>query len=259
MPQANPAPPHHRCPCRSFPAALPELNMAFQPIVNVHTGRTLGYEALVRGPQGQDAAWVFRQIVPGQEYALDQACRTLAIRTAARLHLRGQLSINFLPGAVYEPHACLQQTLRAARDSAFPLHRLMFEVVEHEQVPDPPHVRAIIDTYRAHGFLTALDDYGAGHATPALLMALRPDVVKLDRHLVQAAPQDAGTALRIRDMVRYARHSSLHVIAEGIETVQEARTLLRLGVTLMQGYYFARPGLGALPTVARDRIRACHS
>ncbi|MFN4252721.1 hypothetical protein [Deinococcus sp.] len=67
MPQANPAPPHHRCPCRSFPAALPELNMAFQPIVNVHTGRTLGYEALVRGPQGQDAAWVFRQIVPGQE------------------------------------------------------------------------------------------------------------------------------------------------------------------------------------------------
>lgn len=77
--------------------------MAFQPIVDVQTGRTPGYEALVRGPQGQDAAWVFRQILPGQEYALDQACRTLAIRTAARLRLSGRLSINFLPGAVYEP------------------------------------------------------------------------------------------------------------------------------------------------------------
>lgn len=61
------------------------------------------------------------------------------------MRLSGRLSINFLPGAVYEPQACLQQTLRAARDSAFPLNRLMFEVVEHEQVPDPPHVRAIID------------------------------------------------------------------------------------------------------------------
>ncbi|GAA0501828.1 EAL domain-containing protein [Deinococcus depolymerans] len=258
MPAANPVPPH-RCQCILPPHPLPELNMAFQPIVNVQTGRTLGYEALVRGPQGEDAAWVFAQILPSQKYALDQACRALAIHTAAQLNLSGRLSINFLPGAVYEPHACIQPTLRAARDTAFPLRRLMFEVVEQENVADPEHVRRILDAYRAYGFMTALDDYGAGHATPALLMALRPDVVKLDRSLVRDVHLSPGSALRVRDMVRFARQSSLHVIAEGIETVHEARALLELGVTFMQGYYFARPAMGSLPTVPHEAILACRS
>jgi len=124
-------------------------------------------------------------------------------------------------------------------------------------VPDPAHVRYIIDTYRAYGFTTALDDYGAGHATAGLLMALQPDIVKVDRSLVRDVHQDAGKALRIRDLLQFAASREMLVIAEGIESVEEARSLRRLGVTLMQGYYFARPGFERLPAVSAQVFDAC--
>lgn len=231
--------------------------MAFQPIVNVQTREVFAYEALVRGAQGQGADWVFEQITPAQRYAFDQRCRTVAIHSAARLNISCRLSINIMPGAVYDPRTCIQATLRAAKESGFPLERLMFEVTEHEEVPDPQHIRHIIDTYRAYGFTTALDDYGAGHATSRLLMALQPDLVKIDRSLIQGVHLDAGKTLRLRNMVKFAARRNLLVVAEGIETVEEARTLSRLGVTLMQGYYFARPGFESLPAVPAEVFDAC--
>ncbi|WP_309572474.1 EAL domain-containing protein [Deinococcus sp.] len=252
-------PPPNACgQCQVPTGTLPELTMAFQPIVNVQTRKVFAYEALVRGAQGQGADWVFEQITPAQRYAFDQACRTVAIHTAARLNIPCRLSINIMPGAVYEPRTCIQATLRAARETGFPLERLMFEITEHEDVPNPQHVRHIIDTYRAYGFTTALDDYGTGYATAGLLMALQPDMVKIDRSLVQDVHRDAGKALRIRDMVQFAERTNMLVIAEGIERVEEARTLARLGITLMQGYYVARPGFETLPAVAAEVFDAFH-
>lgn len=243
--------------CHVPTGTLPELSMAFQPIVNVHTRQVYAYEALVRGTQGQGAAWVFDQITPAHQYAFDQTCRTVAIHTAAHLNIACRLSINIMPGAVYDPRTCLQTTLRAARDTGFPPEQLMFELTEHEDVPDPQHVRHIIDTYRAYGFMTALDDYGAGHATARLLLALQPDLVKIDRTLVRDVHQNPGKALRIRDMVTFASSRDMLVIAEGIESVEEARVLGQLGVSLMQGYYFARPAFEALPSVPVEIFDAC--
>lgn len=241
-------------------AALPfELAMAFQPIVNVVTRETYAHEALVRGPQGQPAAWVFAQVTPDQLYAFDQACRVTAIRSATRLGLRGRLSINILPNAVYDPRTCIQATLRAAREANFPLGDLLFELTEHEPLQDIAHVRNIIDTYRASGFRTALDDYGAGHATAGLLVALRPDTVKIDMSIVRAVHQDAWRAALIRHLVGFAADTDVLLIAEGVETAPEARTLLTLGVTHMQGYFFAPPAFEALPPVPTAALDACHT
>src|ERR1700761_8836327 len=85
------------------------FTMAFQPIVNVETGRVFAYEALVRGPGGDSAKAVLSQVTEANRYAFDQNCRVKAIVLASRLRLAetgAMLSINFMPGAVYSPSAC---------------------------------------------------------------------------------------------------------------------------------------------------------
>ncbi|MFC4428012.1 EAL domain-containing protein [Deinococcus navajonensis] len=239
------------CQACQTPAQPLDISMAFQPIVNVRTREVFAYEALVRGPQGQPAGWVFDQLAAHPEglYHFDQTCRITAIRWAARLGMTTRLSINFLPNAVYEPSTCLRATLRAAREANFPLNRLLFEITEHEHVLDETHVRGIIDAYRQYGFQTALDDYGSGHASAGLLLALRPDIVKIDMNVVRGLHQDPWRAALVAQYARFAAEVGVLLIAEGIETLDEARCLLNLGVTHMQGYYFARPEFEGLPEV----------
>ncbi|MDB5044981.1 MAG: diguanylate phosphodiesterase [Deinococcus sp.] len=233
------------------------LSMAFQPIVNVLTHEVFAYEALVRGPHGESASWVMDQVTPANMYHFDQNCRVLAIRTAARLGMKARLSINFLPNAVYEPATCIRATLKTAQEVGFPLDRLMFEITEHESVLNEVRVRRIIDAYRGYGFVTALDDYGAGHATAGLLLALRPDIVKVDMAVIRGLDRDLWRSALVRHLAQFAAEVGLMVIAEGVETLEEARCLLGLGVTHMQGYLFARPAFEALPTVPDDVFSAC--
>ncbi len=116
------------------------FSMAFQPIVDLQYNRIDAYEALVRGPAAEGAAHVLNQVDSENTYAFDQACRVKAIELAASLGMDRQLSINFLPNAVYDPRACIQTTLKTAARTGFPLHRLTFEILESETVADTQHL-----------------------------------------------------------------------------------------------------------------------
>ena len=247
----------HGCPgCRSAPGLGVELAMAFQPIVDTARGGTvMAQEALVRGMAGQGADWVIGQVAPEAMYAFDQACRVAAIEEASRLSLAAsgaRLSINFLPNAVYNPLACIQATLRAAERTGFPLDRLIFEVSEREKVADPAHLRRIFKAYRAMGFAVAIDDFGAGHAGLLLLADLPVDMVKLDMGLVRGCDADRSRQVILANVVRMCGDLGVTVIAEGIETPAELAMLRGLGVSLFQGYLFARPGFRSLPVPQRQ-------
>ncbi len=169
-------------------AELPfEFKMAFQPIVDVAENRIWGYEALVRGPSGESAHSVLSQLTDKELYRFDQAARVMAIETAGRLFVdpRTRLSINFMPNAVYEPRACIRKSLEAARRVNFPASSLMFEFTENERMSDPAHVENIVRTYKALGFWTALDDFGAGYAGLGLLARLQPNLIKIDMELLR--------------------------------------------------------------------------
>lgn len=143
------------------------LTMAFQPIVDIRQNSIFAYEALVRGPNGESAGSVIQGVPENRLYGFDQACRVTAIEQAAGLGLgsaSSSLSINFMPNAVYEPRACIQKTLETAARVGFPLDRLIFEITEGEAVTDPSHLTRIVNAYRAMGFRTALDDFGAAHS-----------------------------------------------------------------------------------------------
>ena len=227
--------------------------MAFQPIVDTDTLLPFAYEALVRGVDGASAYAILSQVNEVNRYAFDQACRVKAIETAMAAGLmRGdaKLSINFLPNAVYSPLACIQLTLATARAVDMPIDRLIFEFTENEEIGSPEHVSSIIDTYKKIGFTVAIDDFGAGHSGLDIFARFVPDEIKLDMALVRGIDQDRRKQSIVRAVVQMCAELDTVVIAEGIETAHEASTLRDLGVRYHQGFWYARPLLGALPTIA---------
>jgi len=229
-----------------------DFSMAFQPIYDAVEMRTWGYEALVRGLNGEGARAVISKVGDDTKYRFDQACRVKAIELAARLFPTGEslmLSINFLPGAVYEPSACLRATLAAARKCSFPREAIMFEFTENESVRDTNHLRAIIAEYRRQGFTTAIDDFGAGHAGLGLLADFQPDLIKLDMELIRGVEASRARQAILGGVLQIARDLDIQVLEEGVETEAEFRTLKAGGVRFFQGYWFARPAFEALPAI----------
>jgi len=125
-----------------------QFTMAFQPIVNVRDKTIFGYEALVRGINGEGADSVLSQLNDSNRYKFDQAIRVKALDLAKKLNLQGMLSINFLPNAVYRPETCIRATLEAAAELDFPTDRIMFEVTEGEKVKDHNHLKSIFIEYK---------------------------------------------------------------------------------------------------------------
>jgi len=236
--------------CRDKGALDFAFVFAYQPIVDCDTRTIFGHEALVRGPDGESAATILGKVNDDNRYLFDQACRVKAIEGAAALGMQERLSINFLPNAVYNPEACIQTTFKAARQSGFPIERIIFEVTEGEQVRDRPHLVNIFNEYRRFGFSTAIDDFGAGYAGLTLLTAFQPTIVKLDMELVR----DIGTTPVKQAIVGavLAMCGDLHVtvLAEGVETASERDFLYTRGINLMQGYLFAKPAFQSLGTIA---------
>jgi len=234
--------------CRDGTGFDTPITMAFQPIVDVTTGRVFAHEALVRGADGAGAYEVLSQVSENNRYAFDQACRVKAIEMAAELGVAGQdayLSINFLPAAVYEPRACIRATLLAAMRTGFPLNKIVFEFTESERL-DTAHVLNILRTYKSLGFMTALDDFGAGFAGVGLLSKFQPDIVKLDMALIHDIDRDKTKRIIVKNTMEMLRDLDILAICEGIERIEEYQTLRDLGVALMQGYLFARPALASL-------------
>ncbi|VXD07290.1 EAL domain-containing protein (Putative c-di-GMP-specific phosphodiesterase class I) [Sphingomonas sp. T1] len=226
------------------------ITMAFQPIVNIETGAVFAYEALVRGVDGQSAGDVLSSVGHDMIYKFDQACRVKAIKLAGRLFAPdgdAKLSINFMPNAVYEPDACIRASLAAARRVGFNPNRLMFEFTEDERMLDIAHVRRIIEAYRARGFTTAIDDFGAGYAGLGLLAGLQPDILKIDMALIRKIDESAAQRTIVAGVVKIAEALGIQCIAEGIETIEELRTLREVGISLCQGYLLGRPGVETLP------------
>jgi EAL domain-containing protein (putative c-di-GMP-specific phosphodiesterase class I) len=229
-----------------------EFKMAFQPIVDVTENRVWGYEALVRGANGESAHSILNQVTEENRYRFDQAARVLAIETAGRLFGRDdvKLSINFMPNAVYEPSACIQKSLAAAQRADFPHKNLMFEFTENEKMTDIEHVKRIVAAYRKLGFITALDDFGAGYAGLGLLAQLQPDLIKIDMELLRDIHLSNAKQAIVAGLVHIANALDIVVLAEGVENEAELTVLRAAGITLFQGYHFAKPGLMSLPHVA---------
>lgn len=218
-----------------------QFSYAYQPIVDLARREIFAHEALVRGPNGEGAFSVLAQVNSDNQYRFDQACRVKAIKGASQLMIGECISINFLPNAIYRPELCIRTTLEAAKSYQFPIDRIIFETTEGEAINDGERLAEILREYKRFGFQTAIDDFGAGYAGLNLLADFQPDIIKLDMALVRDVDTSRARQAIARGTLRICDELGIRVLAEGIETVGERDFFSHEGVTLMQGYLFAKP------------------
>lgn len=216
----------------------------YQPIVDLGTGAVVGHEALLRGsgPDGEiPPGHLFGAAAEaGWTHVLDRVGRTSALTGARGWLGEDLLFINFLPTSIYRPEVCLRTTERAAEVAGLRMEQLVFEVTETEPIHDVGHLSDVFAYYRDRGCKVALDDLGSGYSSLNLLVRLRPDVVKLDKEIVQALPHPAAAAV-VSAAVEITRSYGGTVLAECVETEEQAAAARDLGVELGQGWHFGRP------------------
>ena len=218
----------------------------YQPIVTLPDRRQVGFEALLRATAPDGAPVMPDVLFPaaqaaGWTHLIDRVGRTTALRGAGGWLPGDQmLFINFIPTSIYRPEVCLRTTEAAAREAGIGLEQVVFEVTESHEVRDVDHLESVFDYYRSHGCKVALDDLGAGYSSLNLLVRLRPDVVKLDKDIVQALP-DATSRAVVAAIVEIAHSYGGQVLAECVETEEQAAVATDLGVDLGQGWLFGRP------------------
>ena len=226
------------------------LDTAFQPIFDLKTGRLAAHECLMRGIRDGQPVFPGDLIntarATGLLFHLDRAARVTSLRNAATRGVTGpgvdtDLFVNFNPTSIYNPAACLQTTVKEAEKCGIPRERLVFEVVESDDVEDRGHLLDILRFYRNEGFRVALDDLGSGYGSLNLLTEIRPDVVKLDMALIRNVDKDPVRQSVVRHLLNLARSLEITSVVEGVETIEERDVLRDAGADLVQGYLYAKP------------------
>ncbi|MBL8521885.1 MAG: EAL domain-containing protein [Betaproteobacteria bacterium] len=236
-----------RCEHRQF-----TLSSHFQPIFSVADERCVAYEALLtaRGGNGQasNPQTVFALAEQeGDSLFLDWLCRGLHLRNFANVD-RGDalLFINAYPEAAIEDphHPDVFRRLLEAYD--VPAERVVIEILE-TGVSDETKLSDAVELYRSLGCKIAIDDFGIGYSNFDRLWRLKPDFVKIDRSVNASAVRDAHARRVMINTVNLIHECGAKVVVEGIESRDEALLALESGADFVQGYYFARPGLAAVP------------
>ena len=220
------------------------LTIVVQPIVDLATMRPAGAEALTRfaDPPPRPDVWFAEAAELGLGLMLEMASIRAALELLDRLPDDVYLSINASPAVIHS-----RELLDAL--SAVDARRIVLEVTEHASVADYDALLASLDVLRRRGVRIAVDDAGAGYASFRHILALHPDVIKVDRGMVAGLDVDPVRAALVGALVAFAARMGATLVAEGIETAGELSALARLGVACGQGYYLARPGPLPLPEI----------
>ena len=221
------------------------LTAVFQPIVDVVNHSIVGFEALIRGPVGSDLArpdQLFAAATDGGLLAvLEYACRETACIAFTQMQLPGKLFLNMTPLSFTDSQYRDGVTMAILRKLKLDPERVVFELTEKQPLDEHELLRGACEHFRRQGFAVAIDDLGAGYAGLRIWSELNPDYVKIDRHFVSGIDCNAVKREFVRSMIEIAHRIGNKVIAEGIETEGEFKTLVALGIEYMQGYYIARP------------------
>jgi diguanylate cyclase (GGDEF)-like protein len=222
----------------------------FQPIVSLTSGEPLGYEALARfaGKPGMPPSWWFSQ---AHRFGLGASLEADTLRKALAAPGRPEgsfLSINLSPSALASQ--AVQEQLPAD------LSGLVIEITEEERVHDVEALQRDLDSLRSRGARIAVDDAGEGYAGLQQVMQMRPDVIKLDRALVADVHNDPAKIALVGSLVHFARSTGASICAEGVESLDELRVLIHLGVAAGQGWALGRPG-DPWPRVNTEAARMC--
>ncbi len=220
-----------------------KIETAFQPIVDLNARKIVGYEALTRS-QSEDFAMqpvllfsIARE--SGKIKELDKLCAEVALMSAQKLEPDKKIFINMNLETLLDPK--LMKQIFAKRN-LIGFQNIVIELTEQSILRSFEKVRDALFELKEQGMSVAIDDVGGGAVSLRDVAILKPDYIKFDRSLIRQIDTNTTKQKIVLSMILFA--DGIHAIttAEGIETKEEFDTVQNLGVSLGQGYYFAKPG-----------------
>jgi EAL domain-containing protein (putative c-di-GMP-specific phosphodiesterase class I) len=217
------------------------LSIVVQPIYSLETGLVVGVEALSRFPgapaQGPDK-WFAQAHRHGLGVALEVLAVETALRVASALPVEVYVSVNV------SPETLKSAALRAAvMTTLIPAERIVLELTEHVSVENYDALIEALSDLRGRGMRLAIDDAGAGFASFRHILRLRPDVIKVDQAITRGIHNEPAHRAFAAALVMFGLDvGSVTIVAEGVETAEELRTIASLGIDAAQGYFLGRPG-----------------
>jgi EAL domain-containing protein (putative c-di-GMP-specific phosphodiesterase class I) len=225
--------------------------MALQPIVRLSDGCVAGYEALARfSSPADDTQWWFQAAADcGLSTALESSAVEAALRLLPRIPETAYLAVNVSASALLDGADIV--------DMATGRHapRLVLELTEHHRIESQEQLNEALDRVRKARGRIAVDDAGSGYAGLQRILALRPEVLKLDRSLVNGVAGHLGQQAMCQAMVDFSRRMGADLVAEGVETEDDLLMLRGLGVSHAQGYLLGRPSLADGERHPEDSLR----
>lgn len=222
-----------------------ELSLAYQPIVDSITGRTIGFEALARWKSPKLGIVSPAEFIPiaeqlGRISLITRHLLGLALAEAKAWPGTPFLSFNLSPHDLAVPENMLR-ILATLNDSGFDPKRICFEITETAIMRDFEQAVRSIDMLRALGCSIALDDFGTGFSSLYHVYKLPLSKIKIDRSFVDRINEQPASYKIVKSVLTLCQEMDLTAIAEGVEREAEADVLRQLGIDAMQGYHFARP------------------
>ena len=234
---------------RFWEKSIEKVDFAFQPIVNITTGKVYGYELLLRE---YDKAG-FRSITEffdtayneSMLYKVDLALREKAIKKFKNSgKAEGKKLFYNIDNRVLEmPDYFVGNTSGILKKYNIDSSQIVFEISERHQLKAMTGIKNILNIYKQQGYCIAIDDYGTGYSGMHQLYFSEPDIIKIDRFFIADIAKDYRKKLFIRNIINLAHVLGIKIIAEGVETEEELKVCRDIGCDFAQGYYIQRPTL----------------
>ena len=228
---------------------LERLDIAFQPIVSIHSGKLYGVEALLRGVEsiGFDSIDAFfdQAYLADVLYTFDLALREKVFEKFTRISNHGdiKLFVNLDNRLLEMPDFSGGNTARLLKKYNLLREMICFEISERHEIADVHLFEEMLNHYRQEHYSIAVDDFGIGVSGYKMLYQSTPDIIKIDRFFLGSICRDLKKKILVRSIVQLATQLGITVIAEGVETETEMLVCKELGCHLLQGYFVQRPTL----------------
>ena len=215
----------------------------FQPIYFIKPFRLFGLEILSRPPASsfiKNADELFKSAIKyDMYYPLEMMCWQKAIDQVALCSRNEHLFFNCSPYIV--ENSKFQSVRDIFQSSHIPFNKVVLEITERSAIKQYDVFFNHLGQYRDQGFSFAVDDVGGGYASLESIVATKPEIVKIDVHIVRNVQLDSVKQSIIRFIVAFCRENQIVSVAEGVETKEEMDLISSLGVDAVQGYYLFRP------------------
>jgi len=218
-----------------------KIYLVFQPIVNLITGKCLGYEALARGPKGSplEAPELLFTLAAkaGLIFQLENLCQESLIKQAA-IPSNQYIFVNIEPSLLEKK---IYQKLSLFESSALLKNKIVIEITERMAIKDYHSIDSILKDMREKGFKIAVDDVGSGYASLESIAYFKPDFIKINNSLIIGIHKDFIKQEIAKTLVDIAKKIQSQTIAEGIEGSEDLFYLQKSGVDYGQGFYISYP------------------